>query len=167
MDVKIKELAALLGQQEKLHDELITSANTMNSFIKEKNIEGIRDITSRYDFLTSQVEELERKRLVLCDEIAIAKLSRKVHLNIKQIIEILNDEEEISLLQKKRDSLKSKIKEFSLLNSKNDVLIQDRIMDIDGNVKLIANHINKAAAYGKQGKMSEGKVNRHMLNRIA
>lgn len=167
MDVKIKELAGLLEKQEKLHEDLINSANTMNSFIKEKNIEGISEIVSRYDHLTGQVEELENRRLILCDEIAVAKLARKAHLNLKQLLEILKDDEEKSLLQKRRDSLKTKIAEFSLINSKNNVLIQDRILDIDNNVKIIADHVNKPAAYGKQGKMSEGKVNRHMLNRIA
>lgn len=167
MDVKIKELAALLEKQENIHDELINSANTMNTYIKDKNIDGIQNIISKYDHLTGQVEELENKRLALCDEITIAKLARKAHLNLKQLLEILDDNEEKVLLQKRRKSLKEKISQFSIINSKNNILIGDRISDIDSNVKLIADHVNKAAAYGKHGKMSEGKVNRHMLNRIA
>lgn len=167
MDVKIQELADILKKQYEIHEELIKAAQNMNSYIKEKNINGIQDIISRYDHFTAQIEELESKRLVLCDEIAIAKLATKSHLNLKQLLEILKDENEKALLNERRDMLKSKIAEFSVLNSKNNILIQDRISDIDSNVKMIADHVNKAAAYGKHGKMSEGKVSRHMLNRMA
>lgn len=167
MEVKIKSLVDLLEKQEYLHNELIASANLMNSYIKEKNMNGIQEITSRYDHLTNQIEDLENKRLILCDEIALEKQSKNSHLNIKQVIELLNDEKDKSILEKRRASLKSKINDFSFLNSKNNILIQDRISDIDSNVKMIADQVNKAAAYGKKGQMSEGKVNRHILNRIA
>lgn len=167
MDVKINELADILKKQSEIHEELISSAQIMNSYIKEKNTDGIQDIVSRYDYFTAQIEELESKRLVLCDEIAIAKLATKSHLNLKQLLDVLKDEDEKNLLNERRNNLKEKIAEFSLINSKNNILIQDRISDIDSNVKMIADHVNKAAAYGKHGKMSEGKVNRHMLNRMA
>lgn len=167
MEVKIKSLIDLLEKQEYLHDDLIASGNLMNSYIKEKNMNGIQEITLRYDHLTNQIEDLENKRLVLCDEIAKEQQSKNSHLNLKQVIELINDKNEKNILEKRRASLKSKIREFSFLNSKNNILIQDRISDIDSNVKLIADQVNKAAAYGKKGQMSEGKVNRHLLNRVA
>lgn len=167
MDENIKELVDLLQKQEEIHDELISSATIMGNCIKEKNIAGIQEITSRYDHLTGQVENIEIKRLELCDKIALEKLATVAHLNLKGILNILDDKDDKKVLEDKRNSLKKKIETFSKLNMRNNILIEDRIEDIDSNVKIIADQVNKPAGYGKAGTMSSGKVNKHMLNRIA
>lgn len=167
MDEKIKELADILHKQSEFHKGLIIAAKEMNGYIKTKNLEGIQKVIIKYDHLTGQIEDLEQKRLILCDTIAKKKLKENSHLNIKQLINILENEDEKSILLKKRNNLKEKIDEFSKLNSQNNILLAERIEDIDINIKMIAGHVNKPAAYGNNGIMDNSKINRHMINRVA
>jgi len=166
MDKKFDELKTALSQELDIYTSLVKTAESMNRSIKEKSVDEVKQLTSRFDTYIEQVERLESRRLEICDAIVKEHKPQKQHLNLRTIITLLPEEEQRPFLDI-RTSLKAKINELSKLNISNELLLKESLAAIGKKFELITHSQNNIAGYKHTGNMDKDPVRKSIVNHIA
>lgn len=166
MDTLFEELKMVLTDELNIHTDCVKIATTMNTAIKEKEVNRVQRLTGQFDVLTGQIEALEVRRLELCDEITLAFKPQNKHLNLLSVIALIPQKEQKSFLEI-RTSLKEKINEMSRTNTSNQLLLHESITVISKNFELIAESQNRLAGYKQTGTMEKKLVQKNIINHIA
>ena len=167
MNGSVKELISVLLKEETLHNQLIKIATAMKSAIMNNESSAVILFSQKFDEITAQIIDLEKSRLNLSDTIACALLPNPIHLNLREIINLIENKDLKKELTLRRSMLKKAISKFSEINSDNTILLQEKISDIDSNVKIIMENVRKPAAYNKSGSMSKNRNESSLFNTTA
>ena len=166
MENESRELKSILEKQLDLHKDLIRIAGNMNSAIKKNDINEIHALTCKFDEYTGQIDQLETKRLEICDKIAILSKSESKHLNLQQIIQLLPKNSAQSFMRLKIE-LKQKLLDLKKINSSNQILLNESLLLIKKDFEFMARLQNKLSGYGQNGKIEVKAVKRSIVNHIA
>jgi flagellar biosynthesis/type III secretory pathway chaperone len=166
MEKESRQLLSILEKQSDLHNDLIKIAENMNKAIKKNDINKIHILTSQFDEYTGQIDQMETKRLELCDKIALISKSKLKHLTLQQIIQLLPGNYVQSFIQIKTE-LKQKILDLKKINSSNQILLNESLLLIKKDFEFMAKIKNKLNGYGQNGKIDTKTTQRNIVNHIA
>ncbi len=166
MDEKFDELKSVLSHELEIYESLVKTADQMNQAIKQKEVDDVKQLTSRFDTYIEQVDMLESRRLEICDAIAREIKSEKQHMNLHNIITLLPKEKQQPFLEI-RTSLKFKINELSKVNISNQLLLKESLIAIGKKFELILQSQNSIAGYKHTGNMDKEPIRKNIFNHIA
>lgn len=167
MEQIVKALVNNLSQQCELHELLHGMAVSINQALREEKLDDVQKHIAQYDDLTGKAEDLEERRLAICDEIALkAGISRR-HPNLTHILEKIPANLQ-SGLEEKRTALKQRAREIANINLSNKIILEQRLSHIAGMFDLIAKHSRpKPAGYQRGGAVDQSPSRITLVNRIA
>lgn len=166
MEQMVTELTSILKDEEHIHEALVRTAQEMNRSLKKKDIEAIPELTARYDDCAAHIEELEEKRLAVCDQIAACTGKPNGHPSLATIASLI-PEEKRTPLAKLHESLKTKISELSKLNVSNQILLQESLSGVRMSFEVLTQSEKAHAGYRSSGNKEKTPAARHLVNHIA
>ncbi len=166
MDKFFEELKIVLSDELKIHSDCVQTATDMNTAIKKKEVEKVQRLTDQFDTLIGQIETIEIRRLELCDSITKALRPEHRHMNLQNIITLVPEKEQESFTEI-RSSLKKKITELARINTSNQLLLNESLVAIGMNFKLIAQSHHVDTGYKQTGAIQKQPVHRHIINHVA
>lgn len=159
-------LYKILQEELTVHTQCETIAQLMNDALKTKNCEQVRKLTAQFDAWCANIEELESKRLALCDEIVTIVKPQHQHMNLHTIIRNMPHELHDKFNCLHRD-LKKKIQALVKINTVNQILLKESLLLIEKNVQLRLNTQQCNAGYRNSGNKDSKTVYANIVNRIA
>ena len=134
----IEELIMVLGDEEKIYNEIIPIAEKKTQIIVNNDLQSLNSITEEEQELLGKISKLEKKRQEVIRNIGIVMNKKESELNFVTIIELLNGQEkEQEDLRKLHDKLKRTIDILSTLNERNQMLIKQSLEMIDFDINLM------------------------------
>lgn len=134
----IEELIMVLGDEEKIYNEIIPIAEKKTQIIVNNDLQSLNSITEEEQELLGKISKLEKKRQEVIRNIGIVMNKKESELNFVTIIELLNGQEkEQEELRKLHDKLKRTIDVLSTLNERNQMLIKQSLEMIDFDINLM------------------------------
>lgn len=166
MEKKISELKSLLSDELIIYKDVVLTAELINNAIKNKHIENLRKLTGQYDEFIGQIEELEEKRILICDSIMSTTSPKGNHLNLEKVITHLPEDKRKSLL-KIRTSLKNELKKLTHINTANQILLSESLEVIDKNFIIYTQAQNSKNNYQQSGNFKTYAPKNNIVNHIA
>ena len=134
----IEKLIMVLGNEEKIYNEIIPIAEKKTQIIVNNDLQSLNSITEEEQELLGKISKLEKKRQEVIRNIGIVMNKKESELNFVTIIELLNGQEkEQEELRKLHDKLKRTIDVLSTLNERNQMLIKQSLEMIDFDINLM------------------------------
>lgn len=163
---KVTQLASLLECELNEHRVLTETARKMNEALHKRDVGAVRTHSSRYDECTCRIEEMEEKRLEICDALTKLLGHENRHLTLPSIIDRIPTEFR-SELTGLRTALKAEIAKLTKLNMSNQVFLEESLITVAQTVKILAAGRAKTVGYKQGGKPTEDAGNRTIINRTA
>ncbi|MBD3393022.1 MAG: hypothetical protein GF418_13015 [Chitinivibrionales bacterium] len=160
----ITQLEELLAEELRAHVGLAETGKQMREAITRKDVAAVQQLTGRYDSFVGRVEDLEERRLAICDQLAQAMGRR--HVNIASVIATLPQDKR-GALTSMRSALRDKISEVSKANVANRILLEATLHALDKNVEIMVRSQSKLQGYGQSGAASSQSAPRSILNKMA
>lgn len=146
----IEELITTLTDEEELYRELLPIAKDKTDVIIKNDLESLNSITEKEQSFVEKISRLEKKRLEVISNIGVVMDIPQKNLNFTTIIKLLEGQEkEQELLRNLHDKLHSTLDKLSMLNNRNQALIEQSLSMIDFDINLIQN-IKMSPATGQQ-----------------
>ncbi len=161
-----QQLAEALSDEIRVHTELVETAEQMREAIKRKDLHDVQQTTSHYDTRVGRIEDIEERRLAVCDSLCEALGKAKRHLNLSGIIGALPPDTRTSLAQL-RSQLKDKISQLSRLNTSNNILLEASLAAVAKSFEVMARSHQRLDGYGRTGTPASKTVSRNIVNKIA
>nr|WP_315102108.1 flagellar protein FlgN [uncultured Catonella sp.] len=134
----IEELITVLGDEEKIYNEIIPIAEKKTQIIVNNDLRSLTSITEEEQVLVGKISKLEKKRQEVIHNIGIVMNKNESELNFITLIGLLEgqekEQEELRILH---DKLKKTIDMLVMLNERNQILIKQSIEMIDFDVNLL------------------------------
>ena len=134
----IEELITVLGDEEKIYNEIIPIAEKKTQIIVNNDLRSLTSITEEEQVLVGKISKLEKKRQEVIHNIGIVMNKNESELNFITLIGLLEgqekEQEELKILH---DKLKKTIDMLVMLNDRNQILIKQSIEMIDFDVNLL------------------------------
>lgn len=170
MNENIVKMVALLNELLKLHRALYDCACRLNGAIKSKQTAAVHRLVTEYDQAVFAIQELEEKRLVLCDSVGKDLGINSRHCSISAIVtampKAMPAAEQSELLQL-RDSLKSVLNELHKINCSNKILLEEELVMIAQTMELVTKTDTKFCNYRSAGHKAPQPTTRTLFNKIA
>lgn len=165
MEKEFKELEENLVLELKLHDSLLTTAQSFNSAVKNDDLEAIQKYTRAYDEHICQIERLEEKRVLLCTTISGSGAKAVNSVKLDSILTKASSDVQ-SRIRDVRNNLKRKIQLLSKVNTSNQILIHEAMELIATTFKIIGNEGNRFSPYNGKGKGAVPVSTQRIFNKI-
>ena len=134
----IEELITVLGDEEKIYNEIIPIAEKKTQIIVNNDLRSLTSITEEEQVLVGKISKLEKKRQEVIHNIGIVMNKNESELNFITLIGLLEGQEkEREELRILHDKLKKTIDMLVMLNERNQILIKQSIEMIDFDVNLL------------------------------
>ena len=134
----IEELITVLGDEEKIYNEIIPIAEKKTQIIVNNDLRSLTSITEEEQVLVGKIRKLEKKRQEVIHNIGIVMNKNESELNFITLIGLLEGQEkEREELRILHDKLKKTIDMLVMLNERNQILIKQSIEMIDFDVNLL------------------------------
>jgi uncharacterized coiled-coil protein SlyX len=130
METRLDELIRVLEEERRIHEQLLDAARSMNGALRERKHSAIAGCCVRHDTLIFQIEQLEEKRLSLCDALGQSLAIVGGHFNLSDVIAALPADQRMPLVKLQRQ-LKSLIGELTKVNTSNHILLHDALLGIE------------------------------------
>lgn len=137
----IDQLIAILDEQTERYKEILGLAHEKRDVIIANNIEELQKITHLENLVVSQTQKLEKKRMSLISDMAIALAQNEEELTLTKIIELLQGQSEQQNLLNARDRIKAVLDELSEVNNQNGLLIQNALEYIEYTTNLMQSSV--------------------------
>jgi len=150
----IDQLIEILDEQTERYKEILGLANEKRDVIIANDIDELQKITHLENLVISQTQKLERKRMSLVTDMAIA-LGQKDELTLANIIELMDGQGEQQSLKEARDRIKAVLDELSEVNNQNGILIQNALEYIEYTTNLMQSSagLRQPAYYSAAGEV--------------
>ena len=142
----IEELITVLGDEEKIYNEIIPIAEKKTQIIVNNDLRSLTSITEEEQVLVGKISKLEKKRQEVIRNIGVVMNKKESELNFLSIINLIRGQErEQQELRVIHDKLKSTIsKKYcilstsrTMLNERNQMLIKQSLEMIDFDMNLL------------------------------
>jgi len=155
----VKKFKTIIAQQVALQDQLKNLNAAMASAISARDLHGMKTLTQEIDFVIEQMDCLERDRVELLMPYYNDK-SRLKHIN-----SFINDfpKEEIPAIKKLHAELKAKSGANFEQTKKNELLLNEAVLDTRKNMEIIVEQVNRPIKYGFAGQMTAA-LPKHLVN---
>lgn len=157
----IEDLITTLAREEELYQRLLPIAEDKTEVIIKNDLKSLSSITEKEQSFVEEISMLEKKRQEVISNIGIVLDKSPDDLNFTTIITALKDRtEEQETLSKLHDSLRETLGRLSLINERNQALIEQSLSMIDFDINLIQNiRMSPAPAqYNNYSKMNNNNV---------
>lgn len=134
----MNELLEVLEREEIAYRELVKTSTRKKEIIIKADIRALEEITGEEQEITSNIKNIENKRISIMDDIANV-LNRKVDdLTVDAMMEILKSQpKEQEELAKIRSRLKDTLTEMKEVNEQNQALIQQAMEMVEFDMALL------------------------------
>ncbi len=166
METLLKQLQSILDRILLFQDQLLSFAQKMNDAIVGREIDMIQKYTAQYDETTLHVEELEEKRLALCEEIGRQANFAGRSMKMRDIISIASPALRDCFVEQHK-KLKEKVCLLTRLNTANKVLLEQNLENVTFNVELRFSSMNDSGGYKRGGTRETSVHRRNMVNHTA
>lgn len=166
MEKLAEDLKNVLEQELKVHEELISTAQSITAAIKQKEVEKVHSLTDRYDSYIGKIEDLEEKRLAVCDALAGLCGKDTRHLTIINVISLVPENRRKALIDIKT-ALKEKIGILTKLNTMNQILLQEGLQRVAMHFQLLAKSQTSLGGYKQGGQIDSRPVRQNIVNKTA
>jgi flagellar biosynthesis/type III secretory pathway chaperone len=166
MNAPLEKLYDLLCRERDIHDRLIETATTMNTMLKEHTAESIRECSAQYDEYIYQIEQCEAQRLEVCDILAKQLVPHKRHINITDIIHLL-EEQDRERFAAVRAELSEKMKQLSKINTSNQIWLEEALNHMSRTVSILTRAKSYVSGYKKKGEINQQLMPSSIINKKA
>lgn len=134
----IEELVDVLEKEADYYQQLIPLSKVKTQIIVQNDVMTLQEITEKEQLIIEQVNNLERKRVEIMDNIKIVINRKSASLNLKTLLGLLDnqpkEQHELSVLH---DKLNISINQLIEINNRNKELIQESLEMIEFNMNVI------------------------------
>jgi hypothetical protein len=163
---KCAQLYAILTSLVRCHEQLVETAQKMNSALREQNVPRVKSIAIAYDEIACQIEELEENRLEVCDAMTLPSNTPARHANLSIIISFVPDKEKKLFIDIQK-RLKTTIGKFAQINESNQVLLSESLHVFDKTMDIFTRNTSGLPGYGAPGHKESEPMRRQLINQIA
>jgi uncharacterized coiled-coil DUF342 family protein len=154
----------ILRSEARVNAELVAAAQEMCAAIKAADVAKVQKLTTRYDELSFQMQQLEEKRLETADALARELGIRAGHVRMAELVKALPAECRPALLEV-RAELQRRIAELTRVTASIQVLLEESLATVARIVTLASRAASKTTGYGQGGVKVEDGRRRVIVNK--
>ena len=133
----INQLIDILGEQTTRYEELLWLSLEKRDVIITNDVEALQKINHLENMVISQNQRLEKNRLSIVSDMAIALNQKEDELTLAKMIELMEGKEEQLPLIEVRDRIKSVLGELREVNTQNGQLVHNALEHIEFTTNVI------------------------------
>lgn len=130
----IEDLTSTLNEEEEIYQKLIPIEEEKTQVIIENNLQALSEITKKEQGFISMINQLEKKREEIVNNIAIVLNRDSSKLTISAIIDLLDGQDEQVHLANVYDKLSNTLATMVSVNNRNKILIEQSLDMIEFNM---------------------------------
>jgi hypothetical protein len=167
MNDRIDELITVLTKEVEAHRLLIAAASGMNAALRKGDLAAVQTAGRQYDECICRIQEMEEKRLELCDGICNRTDTAAGHASLLAAIDAADPGCKNRLIDL-RLQLREAVNDLSKVNYSNQVLCQESLVSIAKTFEMMATQeTTRYSGYKKQGTRDVVRGSRRIINAVA
>ena len=127
----MENLLTIMGEQLELYQNLLALAEEKRDAVIGNDIEGLQRITSVEHTLISKNNRLEKKRIIVTEDIANVLGVKAEDLTLSALAEIMRDKPEHEAISTIGGELRTCVEKLRVLNDENKILVESALQYAD------------------------------------
>ena len=142
----VDQLVEILAEQTERYKELLGLSLEKRDIIIKNDVDELQKINNLENLVVNQNQKLEKKRIELVKDMAMALNQKEEDLNLNLLIDLMEGRDEQKSLKEARENIKSVVLELKEVNEQNGQLVQNALDYIEYSTNVIRSSMGQQPA---------------------